>query len=98
MIRPAAPTSSAATPTLLIWAMMRTPAMLMVVVSRIMIAPSSRPFCANAESRYVGKFSSGQVSDPTGEHLMIWKPSQICGRITCQPTATAGIVTICAQR
>ena len=75
-----------------------TPMQLMSVVRPTMINPSSRPFLAKPGSRKVGKFSSGHVSEPTGLHLMIWNEVEICGRITCQPTATAGTVTICAQR
>ena len=71
---------------------------LMSVVSPIMMNPRIRPFFANAGSRKVGKFSSGQVSDPTGLHFTNWNDVEICGRITCQPTATAGTVTICAHR
>ena len=64
MIRPAAPISSAATPMLLICDSSFTPMQLMRVVSPTMMNPSSRPFLANAGSRKVGKFSSGQVIGP----------------------------------
>ncbi len=85
MISSVEPTSSAATPTLLIRDISLTPSMLIVVVIAIRIAPSSSAFCAPALVRYV---------PASAELPKNWSLVVICGSTTCQSTATAAIVTI----
>ena len=94
--RPLAPTSSAATPTLLILDSTLMPSTLMIVVSVIMMMPSRIAFFAKSGLLNNGKLGSGQVS--LGVHLNTWNRVEIWGRITCQASATAGTVTICAHR
>ena len=94
--RPLAPTSSAATPTLLILDSTLTPITLMIVVSVIMTMPSRIAFFAKSGLLNSGKLGSGQLA--LGVHLKTWNRVEIWGRITCQASATAGTVTICAHR
>ena len=99
-MRPTAPISSAITPMLLTREMIRTPSRFTVVVSRIMIAPRMKAFFANAGSKMPGsscRCRSSRAAVDTS-HLMNWNFGVIWGRITCHASATAGIVTICAQR
>ena len=61
-----------------------------------MTAPRMNAFLANAGSwkpQFLVRSSAAPAVQST-----IWNLSEICGRITCQASATAGIVTICAQR
>ena len=61
----------------------------------IITAPRMNAFLANAGSwkaQFCG-LSAGPAVQST-----IWNLAEICGRITCQASATAGIVTICAHR
>ena len=68
----------------------------MIVVRMIMTMPSRIAFLAKSGLLNSGKLGSGQVS--LGEHLNTWNLVEICGRMTCQASATAGTVTICAHR
>ena len=85
MISSVEPTSSAATPMLLMRAISLTPSMLIVVVITTRIAPSSSAFCAPPLVRYVP--ASAEL--PRNCNLVV-----IWGSTTCQSTATAAIVTI----
>ena len=72
-----------------------TPITLMMVVKTIMTMPSTMAFLAKSGLLNNGKLGSGQLS--LGEHLNIWNRGEICGRITCHASATAGTVTIWAH-
>ncbi len=86
MISSVEPTSSAATPMLLIRAISLTPSMLIVVVITTRIAPSNSAFCApRLRQKRAGVGGAA-------EELQAW--CVICGSTTCQSTATAAIVTI----
>ena len=79
------PTSSAVTPTLLMRDISLTPSMLMIVQMMTRMPPSRRAFWA--PPFVLVKPASAAV--PAN-----WNAVVICGRTTCQSTATAAMVTI----